>query len=70
MQEVSIIPPATFKCYVQHSLNYELHRIGYGALVEWYWQAETETHKEKCVQVPLCLPYIPRGLKTEKRSQW
>jgi len=29
---------------------------GYGALVEWYWQGETEVLGEKPVTVPLCPP--------------
>jgi hypothetical protein len=38
LKEVAIIPPATFKCYIPHALNYELHSINdtqlTGALVE------------------------------------
>jgi hypothetical protein len=32
-----------------------------GALVEWYWQGETEVLGEKAVPVPLCLPQTSRG---------
>ena len=31
----------------------------YGAMVEWYWQGETEVLGEKPVPMPLHLPEIP-----------
>ena len=34
----------------------------FAALVKWYWQGNTEVHREKPAQLPRCPPQILRGL--------
>jgi len=50
-------------CTVTYSCNND-----YGALVEWYWQGETEVVGEKPLLVSINTPRIPHGLAWDSVS--